>query len=263
MSYLQERVQCPNCPPYKKASLSIDRAQGLYHCFRCGISGRSKNMARSVRILLSRGEIEWPEDYRPLRPSAPRSLGERAALRYLKNRGVTEVQITHFKIGYCPKGAYAQRIIVPLFRGTEMVYFVARSIQGAEGRKYLNPPIPKQGLIFKTFIGKVHRAVVTEGVFDAISVSAVMPSIAMLSKNPTEDQIREICESANELILMLDADAHKTALEVGERLSYYVPVRRVRLKTGDPANLNPRSLYEIFRQNDIGTSKRNSSASLH
>lgn len=250
MSYLQERIQCPNCPPFKSPSLSINRSNGVYHCFRCGISGKDKNKARSFRILLAKAQIEWPEEYSPIRPDSPRNLGERAALHYLHERGVTDEQVNLFKIGFCSKGLYENRIIVPIFKGVELVYFVARAISKAESRKYLNPSVPKEGILFKTFIGKAHRAAVVEGVFDAIAVSTFLPAIAMLSKNPTEEQIKSICDSAEELVLMLDSDAHKTALEVGERLSFHVPVRRIRLEQGDPANLNKEKLCEIIRSTE-------------
>lgn len=242
-----ERVQCPNCPPYKSPTLSVNRSLGLYHCFRCGLSGKSKRIIRPLDTRKAPKEIEWPDNYSPLRPGTVRSLCQRAAIRYLRNRGLTDEEIVSYRIGYCSNGFYKGRVIVPITNGNEIVYFVARAISEAEPRRYLNPPMPKMGVTFKTFIGKANRAVVVEGVFDAISVARVLPSIALLSKNPTIEQIRLVGNLAEQLVVMLDADAVADALSLSEQLSFYTNVRTVRLKKGDPANLTVEELHEILR----------------
>lgn len=243
---MNERIPCPNCPPYKSASLSVNRALGIFHCFRCGISGKNKKLVRPTSFKAQVNGLDWPEEYVPLRPDSVKSLCQRAALRYLKNRGLTDEQILLFRIGYCASGAYQGRVIVPVFQGNEIVYFVARSISQAEERRYLNPPMPKTGVTFKTFLGKAHDAVIVEGVFDAISVSRYLPAIALLSKNPTEEQVREVSKAARNLIVMLDSDALSTALSVSQRLSYYAPVRTIRLAKGDPGDLSQKELYEVL-----------------
>lgn len=248
MALEHERVRCPNCPPFKSPSLSINRLLGLYHCFRCGISGKSKKIAKNFHYKRVNGATTWPEEYAPLRPGEAKSLSHRAALRYLNNRGITNEQIMEFRMGFCSSGPYRGRIVVPVFKGSEVVYFVARSISDAEPRRYMNPPTPKGGTTFKTFIGRSNIAVVVEGVFDAISVSRYLPAIALLSKNPTDDQIRFVAKSAKELIVMLDSDAVADSLTLSQRLSFYCPVRTIRLEKGDPGDLTKEELfYELFK----------------
>ena len=48
-------VACIFCPPGKRASLSVDLARGLFHCFRCEIGGSARRFAELV------GDAELPK----------------------------------------------------------------------------------------------------------------------------------------------------------------------------------------------------------
>ena len=63
------------------------------------------------------------------------------AMKYLKNRGIESYDIERYDIGYCDKGDYAGRIIVPSFDAdNKLNYFLARDFTGNAYLKYKNPP---------------------------------------------------------------------------------------------------------------------------
>ncbi len=247
-----DRVKCPKCDAMKKPSLSVDRLLGLFHCFRCGFSGRTKGQFRMDLLIeeykAQRPGLALPEEYMPLDPYEPRSLRQKFALNYLLKRRVTSEQIEKYQIGFCDKGSYENRIIIPFFNGDALIYFVARTINRSEPRKYLNPTSPKGSFVFKTYTGKVKCAAVVEGVFDALSVEHVMPAIALLGKGPTQAQIDALPRHAEQVLLMLDSDAHKDSIELQERISYHIPVSNVLLKSRDPGSLTRGELYEYINQ---------------
>lgn len=245
-----DRVKCPQCSPFKKPSLSIDRLLGLFHCFRCGYSGRNRGGFRldlmDEAYGSRHGELTLPDEFTPLDPYSPKSLRQKFALNYLEKRRVTKEQIEKYQIGFCEKGRFENRIIIPFFTGDFLTYFVARTINKNESRKYLNPRAPKGSFVFKTYTGKVSCAAIVEGVFDALSVEHIMPAIALLGKKPTQAQIDSIKHHTERAILILDSDAHKDSIELKERISFHVPTANVLLKTSDPGALTKGELSEYI-----------------
>ena len=73
-----------------------------------------------------------------------------------------------WKIGYCPKGKYGGRIIIPSFNNNGRInYFISRSYVGHQ-RKYLNPSASKDFIFNELFIDWDEPVVLVEGVFDSI-----------------------------------------------------------------------------------------------
>lgn len=252
----QVRIQCPNCPPDKSPALSVNRTTGMYHCFRCGISGKMKGHFRfegAPEISHSSESLPWPEGYKPLLPRT-KGLARAMAWKYLERRGIEEWQVERYKIGFCEEGPYTNRVIVPVLQGIvdpKLVYFVARSINPMESRKYLNPPSAKAGVVFRTFIGQAPRAVIVEGVFDALRVEHVAPAIALLTKKATLEQLHTIAESCQEALLLLDSDAAKDSLALGGEIGFYVPLKRLYLREGDPGSTSVPELRKLIQKGEI------------
>lgn len=251
MSGIQVRMKCPVCPPEKSASLSINSANGLYFCFRCGLSGKAKGKFTrtqlSEEIKRTPEKIEWPPFFSfldPMKEDAP--IGERFALRYLRKREITDYQIEKYKIGYCSEGPYEGRVIVPVMNGPNLIYFVARTISKVEGRKYLNPKTPKAGVLFKTFVGKARRAAIVEGVFDALRTEQVLPSVALLCKRATEMQLKELSRCVKHGVLLLDSDALKDMIPLADEIGYHIPISRAYLPAGDPGSSSIRTLEGVL-----------------
>ena len=126
------------CPFHdeKTPSFTVSGAKGFYHCFGCGAHGTSIDFLKehkglsfveAVQFLANEAGLSVPKASREEVEKEKRthSLLEvvecaaawfesqlhmpeaRHALRYLKDRGVNEAQIKHFRIGYAPDGRNA------------------------------------------------------------------------------------------------------------------------------------------------------------
>ena len=130
---------------------------------------------------------------------------------YLLERGVSVEQMEEYGIRYCYSGSYSGRIIVPCFYKGDLVTFVARDVFGKSSRKYLNPIGNKQSdFLFNYDRVGSDTVVLTEGVFDAISASAVLPAVASFGKSLSQRQIGLLNRFKN-VIFYWDKDAYPQA----------------------------------------------------
>ena len=133
------------------------------------------------------------------------------ARAYLEERGVTRAQIRKYDIKYCYSGQYSGRVIIPCFYKGDLVTFVARDIGGHSSRKYLNPTGNKQSNFLFNFDGvEGDTVVLTEGVFDAISVASILPAVASFGKSLSKRQIG-LLNKFKTVIFYWDQDAYPQA----------------------------------------------------
>ena len=113
--------------------------------------------------------VRLPNEFKPLWLDG-NSIIRKHAIVYLKNRGITLVDVIRYGMGYCEEGLYANRIIVPSYSSDgELNYFVGRDIYEG-GMKYKNPPVSKDVIGLDLFINWNEPIVLCEGVFDAIAI---------------------------------------------------------------------------------------------
>ena len=111
-------------------------------------------------------------DYHPLPHD---SVLGREAWAYLIGRGVTPEQIATHQIGVATRGRLVGRVILPVFRGAEMVYYQARSLASSDPRKYLNPTNGEMlctagDVLFGLDVAELFgRVTLVEGYFDALA----------------------------------------------------------------------------------------------
>lgn len=142
-----ERIPCPFCDDMghkdKKTSLGVNAVNGIWHCFRCGESGRIEKILDEDMFmaslfpngkLLQKADqaedeivlVSQPEEFQPLWKEPGLTDFELApARRYLKSRGVTSrALLKALQIGACASGNWVSndgekrmyvggRIIVP------------------------------------------------------------------------------------------------------------------------------------------------------
>jgi hypothetical protein len=198
------------CPWHEgtKRKLYISATHGMYNCFSCGIHGSFFSLVRRVLILNKNKDvfdalkiyessepltflndpdvrpssggstvIEYPEGYFPFYTEEPLGESGRAAKAYLNDRGITEEQISYYKLGFCATGKYAHRIIVPVLDDEEnLVSFVARDYTGHAQAKVLTPAALLGTSGIKDYVYNLHNAkrtrelIIGEGVFDAMAL---------------------------------------------------------------------------------------------
>jgi DNA primase len=246
---------CPFCHHYKP-KLAVNVNKRKWHCWKCGAAGntllsllRKLHVSREQIAELSsilgeevykfkddkptEGILILPQEYQPLYVN-----GNKQAISYLNQRGITESDIIKYQLGYCEKGLYWGRIIIPSFDVSgRLNYFVGRDITNKSKLPYLMPPISKNVVGFESIINWKHHIVLVEGAFDsmAVKINAIPLFGKTLSKRLREKIIKE---SVNEIYLALDRDALKDTLKIAEKymkegLSVYV----IELNGKDPSVL--------------------------
>ena len=174
------------------------------------------------------------------------------AMKYLKNRGIESYDIERYDIGYCDKGDYAGRIIVPSYDvDNKLNYFLARDFTGNAYLKYKNPPVSKDVVVFENQIDFSEPLILCEGVFDAMAIRR--NAIALLGKNiPNKLKMRLVQHGVKEVSIVLDNDAFKNALYLSESLmNDNIKVRLVRMGSEDAADLGFKKIIERIRSTDI------------
>lgn len=247
---------CPFCKHHKK-KLSVNIDKNAWKCWVCDSSGRtieylvkrfgdprdlqdwgidSEITFDDIEIVLFgekikpeiKEEINLPKEYVPLLTGRKSFLKDRA-LKYLKQRGLTEKQIFIYKIGICTKGEYKGRVIIPSFNEEgEINYFVARTYEN-DFLKYKNPNISKSKIIFNELLIDFDKPVfIVEGVFDAIRIGK--NSVPILGSTiKTEDLIfKKIVENRTPIYIGLDQDAKSKEEKIIKLfLSYGIEVKKI------------------------------------
>lgn len=215
-------------------------------------------LSRIVKLPKSSQTQETKEEYVSL-PYEYKRLTEThtdfsyaKAMKYLKNRGIESYDIERYDIGYCDKGDYAGRIIVPSYDAdNKLNYFLARDFTGNAYLKYKNPPVSKDVVVFENQIDFSEPLILCEGVFDAMAIRR--NAIALLGKNiPNKLKMRLIQHGVKEVSIVLDNDAFKNALHLSESLmNDNIKVRLVRMGSEDAADLGFKKVMEKIKSTDI------------
>ena len=215
-------------------------------------------LSRIVKIPKSSQIQETKEEYVSL-PYEYKKLTEThtdfsyaKAMKYLKDRGIESYDIERYDIGYCDRGDYSGRIIVPSYDvDNKLNYFLARDFTGNAYLKYKNPPVSKDVVVFENQIDFSEPLILCEGVFDAIAIRR--NAIALLGKNiPNKLKMRLVQYGVKEVSIVLDNDAFKNALYLSESLmNDNIKVRLVRMGSEDAADLGFKKVIERINSTDI------------
>ena len=143
-----------------------------------------------------------------------------SAKKYLSSRGVSKKDILKWKIGYCSKGEYKDRIIIPSFNEEGRInYFIARAY-GKAWPPYKNPNVSKDIIFNQLYADFKNDLVLVEGVFDAINAENAIP---ILGSSLREDSklFQEIVKWDTTVYVALDPDAEKKAMNLIKKLLLY------------------------------------------
>jgi len=220
---------CP-FPGCKDSSghLYVNRIKGVYHCFKCGRSGKLKDLKDKVDILVDTTpdlreildtlehftnsnykSLALPNDYKVAHPKS------RAAV-YLHNRGVSQEKIERYEIGYTSTDGY-RRVWFPDFDDKHnLVYYATRRYWRKDERsKYvLRWEFPKADVygawksaqLYHYYLAKqFEEVVVVEGVTSAIAIGD--NAVATYGTNFSEAQVAMLADMSCKVIyVMFDGD---------------------------------------------------------
>lgn len=232
----EQAHHCPFCHHHKK-KLQINLETQQWHCWVCDSKGKKiQSLLRKLHTdsnkLKKIFEI-YGDDFITYKPS---SEEEKIELRlpnefksllkepigfspvynrvsqYAISRNITKEDIIRYNIGYCDKGLYVGRIIIPSYdSNNKLNYFIARSVFPDEKFKYKNPPVSKNVIMFENQINWKEPITLVEGVFDAMAVKRnAIPILGKFIPRTLNDNIYK--QGVSEINILLDEDAQQQAL---------------------------------------------------
>lgn len=225
----------------KKLCLRVDSE--IFHCWVCGMRG--KGLARFFKIyrpnhyaeaketfenrLKQQDDqeeivVELPEGYQLLGSLAKRSDPDlRAALNYVKSRGITDHDIWRHRIGATSKGSYRRRVIIPSFDSDgDLKFFTGRSIDESNRRKYMNPKVPRGHVIFNEFFIDWKSALtIVEGPFDLLKANKNCTALLGSNLAIKDELFQNIVKNKTPVVLALDSDAIQKRNQIADLLVSY------------------------------------------
>ena len=267
---------CPFChKSTKKFAVNINK--NAFHCWHCGARGRSlitlfkrldvsPSQLKQLRSLLSDDQIRnyveeetttdlyLPPGFKPLWKPI-KNIHYLNAIKYLRNRGITDYDIIRYQMGYAMDGPYANRIIIPSYdNNNKLNYFLARSFYES-GLKYKNPPVSKNVIVFENQINWHMPIILCEGVFDAIAIRR--NAVPLLGKFVPRKLLRAMIKNqVKEVYVALDDDAIMEAREIEHSLSQHgIDVKLVNLEKKDPSELGFTNTWKCISTAERSTFK--------
>ena len=156
-------------------------------------------------------KIDLPDHFVPLWGSS--SLSSQRNINYLKNRGISNSKLLEWKVGYCSKGEYKDRIVIPSFDDEgDINYFVTRTFTD-DWLKYNNPPVSKDVVFNELLIDWDEPIVLVEGIFDAVHEQNMIPILGATLNEKTE-LFQKIAASQAKVYIALDPDAYKKEVKL-------------------------------------------------
>ena len=252
---------CPFCN-HHKPKLEINFSKGKNqpaHCWSCDVRFRNIlpilkkakapqdkiEYAKTLVVDSSYNYVEktyaaltLPSEFISLSSVDSPTLSMRHAQAYIKNRGVSNHDISQYNIGYCEEGLYKNMIILPTYDAEgSLNYFTARSFEKDPFTKYRNPSVSRDIIPNEYFINWNIPVILCEGIFDAIAIKR--NAIPLLGKSIQSSLMKKLIVSAvDKIYIALDSDAIKQALRFCEKLmAEGKEIYLVDLQDKDPAEL--------------------------
>ena len=256
--------RCPFCNHSKK-KLEIDLAtdsngHNKFACWVCNTRGKTlKSLLFQMKvpkehrysilkyIKYSKGDatdyaqdvITLPKEFKPLSTTTSTNYIAKKANSYFYNRGVSDLDMLRYNIGYCIEGEYKGKVIVPSYdEDNNLTFFIGRTFED-DFFKYKNPSMLKEGVVFfENMINWDLPVTLVEGVFDAIAVKR--NAIPILGKSlPASVYEKLIINGVKEVYISLDQDAKREALAISIRLLHAgITTYLVDLPNKDPGEMN-------------------------
>jgi len=192
--------------------------------------------------------IQLPQEYKSLSDPFDTSLIKEHAIRFLRKRGFDSEDIARYNLGYCQEGIYNNRIIIPSYDSSgKLNYFVGRDFYNSNF-KYKNPPFPKDVIGFDLYVNWSLPIILTEGVFDAMSIKG--NAIPLFGKSILPQLEKKIVEKkVNSIFIVLDGDAFNDAIQMVEKFTDNgISVNFVKLDGQDPNDLGYRQMINKIHE---------------
>jgi len=208
------------------------------YCFRCGRSEFKEKADFEIKVtrptVNERISICLPEDYTLELPNNYQV--------FLLSKGIRIGLARKRKIGYSKR---LDRLILPVYKGSELVWLQARDISG-QRMKYLNPA-GENAEVLEIRKDSTSTVVLVEDILSACKVGEVCNCIGLMGTALPTKRMSAILQYSK-IIVMLDPDeaGQAATTKLVKKLRGYVDsVRAVRCSK-DPKMLSYRKLTELI-----------------
>jgi DNA primase len=228
-----------------KGNLEVNYKYNVFKCWVCAESnethgsiyklvkkfGNPKQLKNYLLLKPDDGEdfskrvyktVKLPQDFIPFKEA---SIGlkmtpyYKQAYNYIKSRNITDLMVQMYNIGFCYRGIYENRIIIPSYDCERRIsYFIARSYLNRTKMKYKNPEAQKELIIFNEYLVNWDETIyIVEGAFDSIFISNAIP---LLGKFMSDHLFNTLYERAKgKIVIVLDPDAWNDAERLYHKLN--------------------------------------------
>ena len=191
--------------------------------------------------------VKLPKEFEPLWNGSD-GIVKRHALSYLYKRGITDSDILKYNIGYCDRGVYVNRVIIPSYDSEgQLNFFVGRDFYNSK-MKYRNCTTTKDIIGFDLFINWDEPIILCEGVFDAMSFKR--NAIPLFGKTVMPTLQKKIIEfKVKTIYLALDSDALSDTIKISEYfINNGIDVRMMKFKEKDPSEIGFENLLYLINK---------------
>lgn len=278
----QVAFDCPACSDEKgmsegdgKGNLEINYDRNVYKCWVCYENnhmhgpvtklikkyGTPKNLRDYLLIKPDAGEIasreraevivELPEGYKKLSECSSKDFKYDMAMRYLRERGITDDIIKEYEIGYTYSGKFHNRIIIPSYdTDGKLTYFIARWFSNEYTKlKYVNPVAEKQEIIFNEHMINWDSTIyLVEGVFDHIVIPNSVPLLGKFISDMFLEMLHD--KATANIVVLLDDDATQDAITLYKQLNFGDLHGRIRICI-PPQGYDPSVMYQKYKARGI------------
>lgn len=276
----QVSYDCPACADEKgmpqgdgKGNLEVNYNKNVFNCWACsnysGMSGSlfklisrygGKDAVSKYKLLeptltsyytrpREQVHLKLPEGYIRLTDCDPNMMKYSSAMKYLKDRGITDDMIDYYDIGYTNIGLYHDRIIIPSYDANgSLNYFVSRSFERYLKPKYLNPEVDKKTIIFNERKLNLDCTIyLVEGVFDHITIPNSVP---LLGKYIPDKLMSHLLKAKGYIVIILDSDAVEDAMVLYRKLNAGKLHGRIKLNV-PPSGHDPSTIFQKYGKKGI------------
>lgn len=247
------KIKCLN-PDHddRNPSMRIDRILGVFHCFSCGYKG---SLFRFYNVEVSEAGIRREKLKRKIEQLRSSGVGlsiPQGSTPYKRDwRGISAVTYEKFEAFYNIGTNFNGRVNFPIRDATgRIVAFQGRDESGTLPNKYMFTPIGVKLPLFPVVTPIQGKVILVEGMFDMLNLhdKGLTNSICCFGVNNFSEEKLELLKisGVTGLDLIFDGDdAGRNAAERVRKLSGDFPVREIKLKNGDPGDLNLNQVSRI------------------
>lgn len=266
-------LRCPNCKEAResKKKLYVAVDTGWYNCWVCNTSGKSigKLVRKFARDHLTRCNelyppsftlandeatdieipvVELPERIR-LVADVSQDPDTRAVYTYLKNRGMSRIDMYRWRVCVSNEFKFRRKAIFPSFDSEgKLNYYTARSIDETKF-KYNNAKVPKSSIIFNEIdIDWNEPVILVEGVFDAVKCPDNSIPVLGSTLSKKSRLFTQLTSHRSTVIVAFDDDAEKKSHEVCQKLHRAgCATYQVKVTGGDLGSRTKEDVREVLR----------------